>query len=210
MERLFGEKRKLILPVILDIANVVHHALHDYETDERKYKTTKIRHRRRIEQTKFNEMPFSSVNETNENTRQKRVKRQRKLTDYFLYSHHSDILVPLNMSVSDEINNDDQLMNDHTRVNLDDFVHVTLPLYTNRTISREVYEDLALYELNGTDISDDFVDHNNLKYNESLPTPAMLLSHQYRIPIRSQPVQLNPKKCDLFDCLCLHADDYPM
>lgn len=216
VERLFGEKRKLILPIILDIANVVRSALNDHQINERKYGTIKKRHRRTIEHAKSGDTQISNTNniindnEVNPNARHTRQKRQRKSADYFSYSHQSDILAPQNMSASNDINNDDVMTNDHADPNLDNFVHVTLPLYTNRTVSMEEYEDLALNELNGTEFSDEFGDENSLKYNESLPQPAKLLSNRYRIPIRRPPMQHNLRKCELFDSLCLRVDDYPV
>lgn len=183
MENIFGEKRKLILPIILDIANVVKNA-----SDQSESKAP------------------GSQSKTNNRHRRHAVIHERKMR-----KKRSDDNLSVKVDNSSEIkfthkwniSEDDE---DSSQIPLGNFVHVTLPLSTNRTMSLEEYEDLVLGELNGTDS----VTKSNTNANESLPEPAMLLSNYNGIPIHRHPVYLNPRKCELFGNLCLHVEDYPM
>lgn len=245
MERLFGEKRKLILPIILDIANVVknasieqqqqqqeqtkrqhhhkkhqsrqHHQQQQQQNGKRKYEIMKKRHRRSIEynengskNTHNNDMAMV-IKAFQRNLKSTKNNRQRKSTNYFTFYrdmfNRSNMTTDIRKTDDIEMAADDDTA-DNTHFDDDNFVHVTLPLLTNRTISLEEYEDLALGELNGTDFYDEY--QPDEKLNETLPEPAMLLSNRYHIPINRHPVYLNTRKCELFGNLCLRVEDYPM
>lgn len=91
---------------------------------------------------------------------------------------------------------------------------VTLPRSLDAHISyngtMEEYEDLALSQLNGTG----FEYTANGTNGENLPTPEMLISrYRAKPPFRkySQPIVIEGfKSCERFGNLCLKVDDYPM
>lgn len=245
---MFGEKRKLILPIILDIANVVknasieqqqerakihqqrqhqhkkhqsrqhHQQQQQQQSGKRKYEIMKKRHRRSIEynengsQNTHNNDMAMVIKQFQRNLKSTKNNRQRKSTNYFTF--YRDMFNRSNMTTTDIRKTDDIEMaaddtaDDNTHFDDDNFVHVTLPLLTNRTISLDEYEDLALSELNGTDFFDEY--QPDEKLNETLPEPAMLLGNRYHIPINRHPVFLNTRKCELFGNLCLRVEDYPM
>lgn len=202
MERLFGEKRAIILPILLDIANVVRNVSIDrrqqpqHQINERKYETIKHRHRRTIDFAKSRQQKQSGdANGENKS-------RHRKSVDY--YSLYSDIVSHPN-ATSIELLNGNEAIDDYEAKLEDNLVHVTLPLLMNRSRTLDEYEDLAFDDLDGTE----YADSDSGNYNESLPQPAMLLSNRFRIPIRRQPPYLNMRKCELFGNLCLRVGDYP-
>lgn len=239
MERLFGEKRAIILPILLDIANVVRNASTDrhaassvqqqpHRINKRKYETIKKRHRRAIERTESAQPEQQQLKQSSSAGENK--SRHRKSADY--YSHYSSSsssssssksatagnsanvdLSPVNETSIEIIEeNEATTVADYARELTDDsdMVHVTLPMLANRTMTLDEYEDLALTDLNGTD---SLMQKAAQMLNETLPKPAKLLSNRFRIPLRRQPATLaisGVRNCELFGNLCIHVEDYPM
>lgn len=202
MERLFGEKRAIILPILLDIANIMRNASVDrhhqhQRINKRKHETIKKRHRRAIDHGESRQR-IKPMDANGENK-----SRQRKSTDF--YSLYRTIVANEN-TTSIELLDGNQAIDDYESKLEDNLVHVTLPLLTNHTMTLDEYEDQALSDLNATE----FADTDGKISDESLPEPAMLLSNRFRIPIRRQPAYLTMRKCELFGSLCLRVEDYPM
>lgn len=237
MERLFGEKRTIILPILLDIANLMRNATNGQQfdgkqkrpqsIDRRKYETMiKHRHRRAIDQRhrivelqkQSHWQSVSKSNHTYANVDYDDVgenkSRHRKSIDFGVLDQRTRENETAVNDTANELDGFD--MHGSGNAGLDDnLVHVTLPLLANRTVTLDEYEDLALNDLNVTEMTP-LVGNDNV--NETLPEPAMLLGTRQRIPIRRAPVAApepsasytGTRNCELFGNLCVRVEDYPM
>lgn len=208
MERLFGEKRAIILPILLDIANVMRNATahHPHQINGRKYDTADIkkRHRRTIDHIKSLQQAKQLLATKSGETKSSFRKSPEYITLY--RGSKAAVSSPPN-DTSIEILAESAAIDAYETKLENNLVHVTLPMISNRTTTLDEVEDLALNDLNGTDS----VERTDRMANETLPKPAMLLSSsRYHIPIRRPTDYMNLRNCEFFGNLCLHAEDYPM
>lgn len=107
-------------------------------------------------------------------------------------------------------------INDRTNNNGNGNVHVTLPVQLNRTLTLDEYEDLALGELNSTEVFDNNFNgksNSSISFtsnNGTIPEAAMLISGRIRHPNGNKIGSGKQRSCELFGNICLRVEDYPM
>lgn len=231
MEELFGDRKKLLLPIIFDIANLVQTAATSSQNTFRKYQEHEAipdaqflrrSFRESVPQLHRNGVVNTSVIEN----------LPSNLKDDRLQIEESDsstkLLIPQTLSKLMEGNSESRSFHE-SKLNMTNFrgtndqyalestvpLDITLPrsLSTTANISLEQYEHLALSELNDTLAENQVGKGNN---TEGLPTPEMLIS-RYRVknPYRKNTVVhpntgIDLRTCERFGTLCLRVEDYPM
>lgn len=200
MEDLFGEKRKLILPIILDIANIIKTVTtNQHASQETNYHANRFHHilKRGLQLLlPINDNLFkdATANTIKQNSRQKRSPNPKNstITDPKRSSNYSQI-VPKQTGTSNAQSN----------------VHVTLPNLANHTLTLDEYEDLALSELNSPDL-ENVTGIFNSTGNGTLPEAAMLISGRIRYPAHNKIHPNKNRSCELFGNICIRVEDYPM
>lgn len=199
MEDLFGEKRKLILPIILDIANIIKTVtINQHASQETNYHANRFHHilKRGLQQLlPINDNLFKDAtpNTIKQKSRQKRSPNpENSITDSKRSSNYSQI-VPKQTGTSNAQRN----------------VHVTLLNLANHTLTLDEYEDLALGELNSPDLENATRIFNSTG-NGTLPEAAMLISGRIRHPAHNKIPPNKNRSCELFGNICIRVEDYPM
>lgn len=191
---MFGERTNLILPVILDIANIVKDLPHEKEYN--KYNIDE------------EEVPFADDRGTN-GRRARRMARSVRLHDYGGgggaggggKSYHEWKMNMTDFRGTREAN-DQQAIESETqvRVALPNATVTSMPL-ASTTMSLEEIENLALADLNGTSATGEKNGITNGTDDENLPEPEMLV----------RPFRLRPRPiAERFDNLYLYVSDYPL
>lgn len=93
-------------------------------------------------------------------------------------------------------------------------VHVTLPSASNITLTLDEYEDLALGDLNGTDMRNNRPGMLNGSLplsigNGTAPEAAMLISGRIRYPAGNKVGIGKQRPCE-FGSICIRVEDYPL
>lgn len=231
MEALFGDRKKLLLPIIFDIANLVRTASTSSEnTFNKKYQEQEAIPDAQYLRRSFREsLSEQSIKNDVVNTTEIEIP-QSNLKDDRLQIEESDsstkVLPPQTSSL--KVSSDSRSFHER-KLNMTNFhgttdqvalesigpLDVTLPrsLPSTVNISLEQYEHLALSELNDT-LTENQVNRGN--GTEGLPTPEMLIS-RYRMknPYRKNTVVhphtgIDLRTCERFGNLCLRVEDYPM
>lgn len=233
MEELFGDRKKLILPIVFDIANLVrtaasssqnsfnkkyqeHEAIPDAQYLRRSFRESlsELLDNNDVVNTTETEIPVSNlkddrlqIEEAGSLTKPLNTQTQSKSIE-LKYENRSFHERKLNMT-NFEGSTDQDAMESHVPL------HVTLPRALSNTpnISLEQYEHLALSELNDTLAENQVLKNNS---TEDLPTPEMLIS-RYRVknPYRKNTIihphtGIDLRTCERFGTLCLRVEDYPM
>lgn len=233
MEELFGDRKKLLLPIIFDIANLVRTAATSSPTNNfnRKYQEHEAIPDPQYFRRSYGES-FPQLLQKNEivNTTESEI-QQSNLKDDRLQIEELDsstkLLVPQTLSKLMSANSDSRSFHER-KLNMTNFqgtmdqdalestipLDVTLPRSLSANISLEQYEHLALSELNDT-LAGNLVNNGN-STREDLPTPEMLIS-RFRVknPYRKNTIVhphtgIDLRTCERFGTLCLRVEDYPM
>lgn len=231
VEELFGDRKKLILPIIFDIANLVRTAASSSQNN-RKYQEHEAipdaQYLRRSFRESLTELLDKNdvVNTTETEIPESNLKDDRLQIEES--SSSTKLLKPQTLSKLMELNSDTRSFHER-KLNMTNFegttdqdamesnvpLDITLPrsMSNPTNISLEQYEHLALSELNDT-----LAENQVLKGNstEDLPTPEMLIS-RYRVknPYRKNTIVhphtgIDLRTCERFGTLCLRVEDYPM
>lgn len=237
MEELFGDRKKLILPIVFDIANLVRTAASSSQnTFNKKYQEHEAipdaQYLRRSFRESFSELldktdvvntTESEIPESNLKDDRLQIEEAGSLTKLLKPQPPSKSNLQPNESKSDSRSFHERKLNmtnfeaatDQDAMESDVPLHVTLPRSLSNTpnISLEQYEHLALSELNDTLAGNQVLKGNS---TEDLPTPEMLIS-RYRVknPYRKntivhQNTGIDLRTCERFGTLCLRVEDYPM
>lgn len=235
VEQLFGDRKKLILPIVFDIANLVRTAAsstqNTFNGNYQEHETIpEAQYLRRSFSESLSDMldKYEAVNTTEVEVPASHLKDDR------LQIEESDSstkpIKPQDTDNTSETQSKSGSRSFHERkLNMTNFegstdqdamessvrLQVTLPrsFSSMPNISLEQYENLALSDLNDT-----LAENQVLKTNstEGLPTPEMLIS-RYRVknPYRKNtlvhpPTGIDLRTCERFGTLCLHVEDYPM
>lgn len=181
---MFGERRNSILPIVVDVANIV-------EKNMLKKSTENKFHDEQIELHLVNDDDEPTGNESHLQPEFHRSRRSSKYEDD-RPSYHERKLNMTNFRGTPE-SNDQHAIESETRI------HVSLPnSNTSSAVTLEEVENLAFKDLNGTGPTS--IVSNNSTNIENLPEPEMLTG-QYRV--RPRPIS------ELFDKIYLYVDDYP-
>ncbi len=228
VEELFGDRKKLLLPIIFDIANLVRTAGASSQTSyNRKYQEHEAVPDPQYLRRSFRESISDLLNQNDVvNTTESEI-QQSNLKDDRLQIEESEVstkfLMPPQtkpMEVNTEsrsfherkLNNFQGTTTDQYAMESNVPLNITLPR-TVSNISLEQYEHLALSELNDTLVVNQVGKGNR---TEDLPTPEMLIS-RYRVknPYRKNTIVhphtgIDLRTCERFGNLCLRVEDYPM
>lgn len=230
MEQLFGDRKKLLLPIIFDIANVVQSAATSSQNERGRF----YEEHEAIPNPQYLRRSFSEPQSTNlPNNRAVGTTEveitQSNLKDDRLQIEESDgstkTILPQTLSKLMEQSSEARSFQER-KLNMSNFqgradqtalesmtpLNITLPRSLSN-ITIEQYEHMALSDLNGTVAENDVNKGNS---TEDLPTPEMLIS-RYRVknPYRKNTVvhphtNIDLRTCERFGTLCLRVEDYPM
>lgn len=231
MEELFGDRKKLLLPIIFDIANLVRTAATSSQNNLNKYQEHEAIPNAQLLRRSFRESSSEQnkndvVNTTVIESPQSNLRDDRLQIEES--SSSTKLLMPQTLSKTLKASTDSRSFHER-KLNMTNFqgssdqyalestvpLGITLPRSLSNTanISLEQYEHLALSELNDTLAENQVVKGNN---TEGLPTPEMLIS-RYRVknPYRKNTVVhpqtgIDLRTCERFGNLCLRVEDYPM
>lgn len=236
MEQLFGDRKKLLLPIIFDIANLVRTAS-SQNTFNKQYQEEEAipdpQYLRRSFRESFSELLNESmaVNTTESEIPQSNLKDDRLQIEESgpVIASFTKPLIPQTLSKLMEANSESRSFHER-KLNMTNFkgtkgtmdqdalestipLNIMLPRSLSTNISLEQYEHLALSELNDT-LAENQVNKGN--GTEDLPTPEMLIS-RFRVknPYRKNTIVhphtgIDLRTCERFGTLCLRVEDYPM
>lgn len=234
MEELFGDRKKLILPIIFDIANLVRTAASSSQnTFNKKYQEHEAIPDAQYLRRSFRESLTELLDKNDVvNTTETEIPESNLRDDRLQIEESSSsikLLKPQTLSKLMELQSDESRSFHERKLNMTNFegntdqdamesnvpLGITLPRAISNTpnISLEQYEHLALSELNDTLAENQVAKGNS---TEGLPTPEMLIS-RYRVknPYRKNTVVhphtgIDLRTCERFGTLCLRVEDYPM
>lgn len=228
VEELFGDRKKLLLPIIFDIANLVRTAGTSAQNNfNRKYQEHESipdpQYLRRSFRESETELPSDVVNTTESEILPSNLRDDRLQIEESVSSTKQ--LTPQTLQKTMEANTESRSFHER-KLNMTNFngltdqyasesnipLNITLPSVLSN-ISLEQYEQLALSDLNDT-LAENQVSKGNT--TEDLPTPEMLIS-RYRVknPYRKNTIVhphtgIDLRTCERFGTLCLRVEDYPM
>lgn len=208
-EGFFGDKRKLILPIILDIANIIKSLTINVDSSN----TNQVRAHHAIKRSIQHVIPVKDKHFVLDTVfrirtlQTLRTKRSPKPKHTIIAITESDSMK--NYSRPDPITAERRSIEQSN-------VHVTLPITNNinRTNALDEYEDLTLGELNGTDSITRKQTNGSVfsMFNVSggSPEAAMLISGRTRHPSNNKLGPGKQRSCELFGHICLRVEDYPL
>lgn len=224
---MFGDRKKLLLPIIFDIANLVRTAgTSSQNSFNRKYQETEAIPDPQYLRRSFTEID-RPINTTEIEITPSNLKDDRLQIDE-ADSLTKPRLMPATSSRPMETNSESRSFHER-KLNMTNFqgshdqfaMESNVPLtnmsfaYPAANITLEQYENLALSELNDT-LVENQLSSSNGNSTEGLPTPEMLIS-RYRVknPYRKNTVVhphtgIDMRTCERFGTLCLRVEDYPM